>query len=69
VNALNQGPSDFHSCDAGKVWHAPGEIDPARWATNPVLGLRLYMDTCVVRLDVGMGKETTGFFLNFGQLF
>jgi len=27
------------------------------------------MDTCVVRLDVGMGKETTGFFLNFGQLF
>jgi outer membrane protein assembly factor BamA len=55
--------------DAGKVWHDPGEIDFTRWATNPVLGLRLYMDTFVVRLDVGMGKETTGFFLNFGQLF
>jgi outer membrane protein assembly factor BamA len=55
--------------DAGKVWHAPGKIDLPRWATNPVFGLRLYMDTFVVRLDAGLGKETTGFFLNFGQLF
>jgi outer membrane protein assembly factor BamA len=55
--------------DAGKVWHSPDLITLTRWATNPVLGLRLYMDTFVVRLDVGMGKETTGFFLNFGQLF
>jgi hypothetical protein len=27
------------------------------------------MDTFVVRADIGFGKETTGFYLNFGQLF
>jgi len=55
--------------DTGKVWAAARKIDLTRWATNPVLGLRLYMDTFVVRLDAGFGRETTGFFLNFGQLF
>jgi hypothetical protein len=40
-----------------------------RAPSDPVFGLRLYMDTFVVRLDAGLGKETTGFFLNFGQLF
>lgn len=55
--------------DAGKVWHEPSEADLARWPTNSVVGLRFYMDTFVVRLDLGFGKETTGFYLNFGQLF
>jgi outer membrane protein assembly factor BamA len=55
--------------DAGKVWHDPGKIDLQRWAMNPVVGLRLYMDTFVVRADLGFGKESTGFYLNFGQLF
>jgi len=27
------------------------------------------MDTFVVRLDVGFGKETTGVYFNFGQIF
>lgn len=55
--------------DAGKVWDALSKIDLARWATNPVAGLRFYMDTFVVRADVGLGGETTGFYLNFGHVF
>jgi outer membrane protein assembly factor BamA len=55
--------------DAGKVWHALTDIDLVRWAANPVAGLRLYMETFVVRLDVGFGQETTGVYFNFGQLF
>jgi outer membrane protein assembly factor BamA len=55
--------------DAGKVWGRLSQFDLERWATNPVAGLRFYMDTFVVRLDVGFGTETTGFYLNFGHLF
>jgi endonuclease/exonuclease/phosphatase family metal-dependent hydrolase len=55
--------------DLGKVWHTPGDIDLDRWAVNPVAGLRFVFDTYVVRLDLGFGPETTGFYLNFGHLF
>jgi outer membrane protein assembly factor BamA len=55
--------------DAGKVWHELSEVDLGRWATNPVAGLRFYMQTFVVRADLGFGKETTGFYLNFGHVF
>lgn len=55
--------------DAGKVWHNPTDFDLVRWASNPVIGLRFFMDTYVVRMDLGFGKETTGFYLNFGHLF
>ncbi len=55
--------------DAGKVWHRPTQLDLVRWTTNPVVGLRFFMDTFVVRADLGFGKETTGFYLNFGHLF
>jgi outer membrane protein assembly factor BamA len=55
--------------DAGKVWHTPGALDLSNWALNPTIGLRFTMETFVVRVDVGLGKETTGFYFNFGQLF
>jgi outer membrane protein assembly factor BamA len=55
--------------DAGKVWDQPTDLGLNRWATNPVLGLRFFMETFVVRLDFGFGSETTGFYLNFGHLF
>jgi endonuclease/exonuclease/phosphatase family metal-dependent hydrolase len=55
--------------DAGKVWRRAAELDLRSWSSNPVVGLRLYMDTFVVRADLGFGAETTGFYLNFGQLF
>lgn len=55
--------------DAGKVWNSLKEIDLSRWAANPTVGLRLYMDTFVVRADIGFGKNTTGFYFNFGHIF
>ncbi len=55
--------------DAGKVWSSIADIDFKKWAFNPDLGLRFYMDTFVVRFDVGLGPETTGIYFNFGQLF
>ena len=55
--------------DAGKVWPDPGSMDLTEIPTSPVIGLRFYMDTFVVRGDVGFGKETTGIYLNFGHLF
>jgi endonuclease/exonuclease/phosphatase family metal-dependent hydrolase len=55
--------------DAGKVWHSISKIDLKNWPNNPVFGLRFYMDTYVIRLDVGLGKEITGFYFNFGQIF
>ena len=55
--------------DAGKVWNSINKMDIKNWPNNPVFGLRFYMDTYVIRLDVGLGKETTGFYFNFGQIF
>lgn len=55
--------------DAGKVWSSLAKIDVSRWAANPTAGLRLYMETFVVRFDVGFGHETTGVYFNFGQIF
>jgi len=55
--------------DAGKVWSKPSMMDLQGWAMNPTFGLRYYLDAFVVRLDVGSGKETTGFYFNFGQAF
>ncbi len=55
--------------DAGRVFHSLSQYSLSRWAVNPTVGRRLGMETFVVRLDVGLGKETTGFYLNFGQIF
>ncbi len=55
--------------DVGNVWNSIEKVDLSRWISNPVTGLRFYMNTFVVRLDVGFGSETTGFYLNFGHLF
>lgn len=55
--------------DLGKVWNEPKSFDINRWSHNPALGLRLYMKTFVVRFDVGFGKETQGYYFNFGHLF
>lgn len=55
--------------DIGKVWSSLGKADLRSWPNNPTVGLRLLMDNFVVRLDVGFSRETTGLYLNFGQLF
>jgi outer membrane protein assembly factor BamA len=55
--------------DAGRVWHKARDISRRDWASNPVFGLRFYMDTFVVRVDAGLGRETTGLYFNFGHAF
>ena len=55
--------------DAAKVWPSLGDLDFRGWAANPVIGLRFTMSTFVVRMDIGLGRETTGFYFNFGHLF
>ena len=55
--------------DAGRVFHSLSQYNLSQWAVNPTVGLRLIMETFVVRLDVGLGKETTGVYFNFGQIF
>jgi outer membrane protein assembly factor BamA len=55
--------------DAGKVWSNVSQVDLQRWPANVGAGLRLYFDTFVVRADLGVSKESVGFYLNFGQIF
>jgi hypothetical protein len=55
--------------DAGTVSRSIGVLESSRIVSNPVIGLRYYMDTFVVRADVGFGKETTGVYFNFGHVF
>jgi outer membrane protein assembly factor BamA len=55
--------------DAGKVWMNLSAIDLTGWRANTLFGIRFHMDTFIVRADLGLGPETTGFYLNFGQLF
>jgi len=55
-------------CDAGKVWDSFSKADLERWAVNSVMGLRLYMQTFTVRVDVGLSREGMGLYLNFDQV-
>jgi len=57
--------------DTGKVWDSfeDFKINLRGWAADLNVGLRFYMDTFIVRVDVGFSKETMGFFFNFGHLF
>ena len=55
--------------DGGKVWSRPDKFDLHNWPWNSVLGLRYYRDTYVVRLDLGVGQETFGLYINFGHVF
>ncbi len=55
--------------DAGRVWGAVRQLSFNDWKSAAVFGLRFKMDLFIVRLDFGLSDETTGFYLNFGQLF
>jgi endonuclease/exonuclease/phosphatase family metal-dependent hydrolase len=55
--------------DLGRVWNKNSEIGFTGWHMNPNFGLRFYLETFIVRLDVGVSSETTGFYFNFGQIF
>ena len=57
--------------DSGKLASNIGRMAPLKggWKTNPGFGLRLMMDTFIVRADLGISNEGTGFYFNFGHLF
>jgi outer membrane protein assembly factor BamA len=55
--------------DLGRVWPSMTQMGLSGWSMNPAAGLRVIMETFVVRLDVGLGQESTGVYFNFGQLF
>jgi hypothetical protein len=55
--------------DAGQVWHDTRSVSLDQWKANGALGLRFKMDLFIVTMDLGFSEETTGFYLNFGQLF
>jgi len=55
--------------DAGNVAENIGSVFDTGLKSNPVAGLRYYMDTFVIRVDAGFGKETMGVYFNFGHVF
>jgi len=66
--------------DTGKVWSELRQIDLRDWPGNPTLGLRyelpdidvlikLDLSNFLLRFDVGLGREMTGFYINLGQAF
>ncbi len=55
--------------DLGRVWIDNSILSFSDWHISPNFGLRFYMETFIVRLDVGISSETTGFYFNFGQIF
>ena len=55
--------------DIGCVYDSVEKVRINSWHHNSNIGLRLYMETFIVRLDVGFSEETTGFYFNFGHIF
>jgi outer membrane protein assembly factor BamA len=55
--------------DLGRVWNSLDQFNFHNWHSNAVFGLRYYMDTYVVRFDIGISEETMGIYFNFGHIF
>ncbi|MDE3059024.1 MAG: BamA/TamA family outer membrane protein [Bacteroidota bacterium] len=55
--------------DDGKVFNSYRSASIKGWHSNAGVGLRFYMDTFVVRFDIGVSNETTGVYFNFGHVF
>ena len=55
--------------DAGRVYPSIKKINLHGWKTDWGGGLRYYLANFVVRFDVGVSREGTRVFLNFGQVF
>ena len=51
------------------IWNSLDLFNIHNWHSNAVFGLRYYMDTYVVRFDIGISKETVGIYFNFGHIF
>lgn len=55
--------------DLGRVLNNNSDLSFSNWHSNPNLGLRFYMDTFIVRLDVGMSSEQPGSTSTLGRYF
>ncbi len=55
--------------DGGRVIASLRKLSLDRWKTDSGGGLRYYLAGFVVRVDVGVSREDTRVFLNFGQVF
>jgi outer membrane protein assembly factor BamA len=55
--------------DAGRVAPKLESMSFQNWHSNLGWGLRYYLETFVVRFDMGFSEEGTRIFFNFGQVF
>lgn len=55
--------------DVGRVWPSLKKTSLRAWHSDAGAGLRYYLATFVVRLDVGASPEGTRVFLQFGHVF
>jgi outer membrane protein assembly factor BamA len=55
--------------DGGNVWKDVRAVGLKGWKKNEGVGLRFVLDTFIVRADLGISSEASGFYLNFGHLF
>ncbi len=55
--------------DNGRVWPGLDKFNFKDWHSNAGIGLRLYLENFVARLDLGHSSESTRVFFNFGQVF
>jgi outer membrane protein assembly factor BamA len=55
--------------DAGRVWSKIGAFNLKDWHSNWGVGLRYYLANFVTRFDIGISREGTRLFFNFGHVF
>ncbi|MCK5051441.1 MAG: BamA/TamA family outer membrane protein [Candidatus Cloacimonetes bacterium] len=55
--------------DSGRVYRSLRKLSLQEWHSSLGTGLRFYPGTFVVRFDIGVSKEGTRFFFNFGHVF
>jgi len=55
--------------DTGRVWPGLDKFNFKNWHSDIGVGLRLYLENFVARLDIGHSSESTRIFFNFGQVF
>ncbi|GAG95719.1 unnamed protein product, partial [marine sediment metagenome] len=55
--------------DSGRVYRSLKKISLQDWHNSWGAGLRFYPGAFVVRFDIGMSREGTRIFFNFGHVF
>ena len=55
--------------DTGRVYPGINYFDFSAWKTSTGWGLRYYLENFVVRFDMGISREGTRLFFNFGHVF